>query len=456
MDDTTILESDEHEGDSFARGAEVPAVLVAFAPAGMVTVDHCIVSASLTVGRSSDCDLPIRDGKVSKRHFRITHIDKDFWIEDLGSTNGTFLNGQRIESKQSLASSAVIRAGQVVLVFHTNAKSLLEPPSAKSFGMAGRFHTSPLMQKLRETMLSARHVLLAGPSGTGKELAAEALASMISGSNATSPFLTHNAAQFASEEEAATTLFGVGPKVFTNVDARAGLIEQAGGGIFFLDEAHNLPKRIQQSLLRVIENGQTKRIGETNNRPAMVRFILASNVDNSTRGLAHDLFARLRLVSVPPLVDRVADVPSIFDTVLKASLERHNIDRDSVIPLLTGNHYETLCLSGFKTNNVRGLVDLADRVSTRIAAGIDPGQAVTTIFSEQFGKGIDSERPDEGNREQVGKAPSHYEQNKSSIVAVFHEYNGNISAVERELRSRGIQCSRRWLTVFAERWGLRR
>ncbi len=88
-----------------------------------------------------------------------------------------------------------------------------------------------MIRHLKETALSSRHVLIAGPSGSGKELAAKALAGLMEDSGG--PLIAHNAAHFASQEEAATTLFGVGPRVFSGVDARAGLIEKAFGGTLF-------------------------------------------------------------------------------------------------------------------------------------------------------------------------------------------------------------------------------
>ncbi|MCP4199219.1 MAG: sigma-54-dependent Fis family transcriptional regulator [Proteobacteria bacterium] len=179
----------------------------------------------------------------------------------MGSTNGTFVNGQRIQAKKRhpLPSPSVIRVGRAVLVFQNNAKALLNPAPHERFGMAGNFHVGQLLQNLQQAAISGRHILLAGPSGAGKELCAHALASMMGTPNAPLPLIAHNAARFTSEEEAASTLFGIGPKVFSNVDSRPGLVEQAHSGALFLDEIHNLPERVQRSLLRVIEDGLRNR-----------------------------------------------------------------------------------------------------------------------------------------------------------------------------------------------------
>ncbi|MCP4678446.1 MAG: FHA domain-containing protein [Deltaproteobacteria bacterium] len=430
----------------------MPGLLVAYAPVGACTVDRCLVSPPFVVGRGPDCHLAIRDTKVSKNHFRITHGAEGFVLEDLESTNGTFLNGRPIIGKCPVRSQSVIRVGSAVLVFVQEASILLEPPPIERYEMAGVFHTGPLLDELGDAASSARHVLLAGPTGTGKELAARAITAMTT-SRTGKPLklLAHNAARFSSAEEAAATLFGVGARVFSGVDERAGLIARAHGGALFIDEVHNLPARVQRSLLRVIEDGQTARIGETAAIPAEVRFIFASNAPGKTRGLAGDLFARLRLVQIPPLTERIADIPRIFEAVLTKTFESYGLNVDQVSPLLEADHFEALCLDGFAAENIRGLVDLADRIATRITRGTTPLRTIEAVFGGKYGDGPVSKR----GAPNKTKGPRHYEDNRDLIIAAYRECNGNLSAAERLLKSRGLSCSRRWLAKYLDKWEVR-
>ncbi len=433
-------------------GVEMPVLAVAYAPEGACTVDRCLIAPPFTVGRGPDCQLAIRDKKVSKAHARITQNAEGYWLEDLGSRNGTFVGGLPVMGKIPLSGSAVIRIGSAVMVFLDDGAPLLAPPLTERFDIAGVFHTGPLLEAFSDAARSARHLLLVGPTGTGKELAAQAIARMTAAERGSPPtMLTHNAARFSSEEEAAATLFGVNPRVFSGVDERAGLIEQAHGGILFLDEVHNLPPRVQRSLLRIIEDGRTARIGESATKTVEVRFILASNAEGQSRGLTEDLFARLRLVEIPPLAHRAADIPNIFDEVLGKTLSRYRLATPSVTAELNADHYEALCLDGFPTDNVRGLIDLADRIATRISRGQEPARAVEAVFSLKYGDGPIAGR----HAPKQKKGRQHYEQNKTLIIAAYRECAGNLSAAERLLKSKGLSCSRRWLAHYLERWGVR-
>lgn len=485
MNDRSYLETQTEtvKGNLFGQDAEVPCLLVAHARENTVPGDRFEMSTSFTIGRGSDCDLTLLDRKVSKRHAYVSGKRRSFSIEDLQSHNGTFVNGIRVNGTQQLADGDVIRIGQTIFVFHLDNGLLLETTAKKTYGLAGNFHILPLLRQAEGATLTGQHLLLAGPSGSGKELLAGALAAILRGSKESFPFVAHNGARFTSEEEATSTLFGVAKRVFSNVDARQGLIEQARGGVLFLDEVHNLPERVQRTLLRVLEDGWYSRIGETTQRQAEVRFIMASNAAPPSYSLAHDLLARLHLVRVPPLRERVADIPCIFDHLLEKTFSRHDLDMGPLKSVLEADHYEAMCLDGFPRDNVRGVADVVNRLSIGMAQGETPVKCVQTVFKERFQDGPVAARhggpvaarhggpvaarysggqvspaapPSPQRAEGDNRVPSPYEQNKDLIIETIHQCNGNVSAAEKILREQGVPCSYHWLKVFLDKWGVPR
>jgi DNA-binding NtrC family response regulator len=150
-------------------------------------------------------------------------------------------------------------------------------------------------------------VLIVGESGTGKELVARAL-------HRKGPCVTTNCAAFP-EQLVASELFGHVKGAFTGADRdHAGLFEQAHGGILFLDEVACLSAAAQESLLRVLETGEIRRVGAPRSEKVEVRVIAATNEDlEESDEFRKDLFYRLNVlrIDLPPLRERREDIPLI-------------------------------------------------------------------------------------------------------------------------------------------------
>ncbi|MDJ0766102.1 MAG: sigma 54-interacting transcriptional regulator [Myxococcota bacterium] len=418
-----------------------PALLVAYAPLDATPhSDRAAISGRLRVGRDISNGLKLPDPDVSRRHLQITCNADVHQIEDLGSKNGTYLNGRRIHGPERLPDQAVIRLGQTILVFLKDARLLKyvledekEFEEEQYYDIVGRFYAVPLLRELKEATIPNRSILLAGPSGSGKELAAHALAQI-----KYQRLTIQNAARFASEEEAMTTLFGVGPKVFSHVAARPGYIEQANRGILFLDEAHNLPQRVQKSLLRVMEDRQLARIGETTSREVNVLFVLASNEPPPTYALAHDLLARLRVVNIPSLGERLADIPCLFDYLLNKAFQNVTLPSSQSRDILNTVHYELLMLDRFETTNVRGLMEIAENIATRVAMGVNPKKAAEAIFYLRYGDAAYQNEAVQPAEQKTRAVPNDID----IVKAAYFRHGQNVSEIKRALGNEGLTYSR--------------
>ena len=164
-------------------------------------------------------------------------------------------------------------------------------------------------------------VVIQGESGTGKELAARALHR--AGPRRDKPFVAINCGAFP-ESLMDSELFGYSRGAFTGAtESRQGLFAQASSGTLFLDEIGDMPASMQARLLRVLQEGEVRPVGAGQVRSVDVRVISATHVDLHKAvedgRFRQDLFFRLNVVSVslPPLRDRMSDVPMLVAHLLK-------------------------------------------------------------------------------------------------------------------------------------------
>jgi DNA-binding NtrC family response regulator/tetratricopeptide (TPR) repeat protein len=224
-------------------------------------------------------------------------------------TAGTVLDGPR--------SSALLRAG--ALAAAAGVRGMLDrtdPPTASPI-WAELIGTSPQATELRDAIARAARapfpVLVEGESGSGKELVARAIHRL--GPRRDRRLCAVNCAAL-SDDLLEAELFGHARGAFTGaIGERAGLFEEADGGTLFLDEVGELSPRAQAKLLRVLQDGEVRRVGENLPRRVDARIVAATNRrlgDEVVNGrFRADLRFRLDVVrlTVPPLRDRPTDVP---------------------------------------------------------------------------------------------------------------------------------------------------
>jgi|SRR6266702_2260395 len=200
---------------------------------------------------------------------------------------------------------------------------------------SGAIASSPAMQRIFRLVETLQHseaaILISGESGTGKEVVARAIHQ--SSPRSSGPFVGVNCGALPAEL-LESELFGHVRGAFTGaVRDRVGRFELASHGTLFLDEIGDLPPLLQVKLLRVLQERQYERVGESVTRPARARIIAATNVDLrialSQGRLREDLYYRLCVVpiEVPPLRQRREDIPPLAAHLLNRVTSQHGLIR---------------------------------------------------------------------------------------------------------------------------------
>jgi DNA-binding NtrC family response regulator len=243
-------------------------------------------------------------------------------VSDLGSSNGTRLNGVAIHEVKGLVEGDVIRLGDTVLIFGRAARTVDDPGAApgREAELTG---VTPSIEAVRRSIAAVaphpRTVVVAGETGTGKEIVARMLHR---GSGRAGPFVAVNCGGF-TEGLLASELFGHVRGAFTGAVAdQPGLFRAAQGGTLLLDEAGDIPLALQPILLRALETRLVRPVGSSRDVPVDVRVVVASHRELAAmaqRGeFRPDLYARLAqwTIRLPALRDRRADIPSLCRALL--------------------------------------------------------------------------------------------------------------------------------------------
>jgi len=220
----------------------------------------------------------------------------------------------------------------------------LDESDAQFDDFEGLIGTSPEMKRVFETIEmvanSESSVLIQGESGTGKELVARAIFNR--GPRKTSKFLAINCAAL-TDTLLESELFGHEKGAFTGAaSTRKGLFEAADGGTLFLDEVGDIPLATQPKLLRVLQEGELKRVGGNEIRKVDVRVLAATNAnlaENVKNGsFRSDLFYRLNVINIelPPLRERISDIYLLSISFIQKYAKQAGKDVDCIHPEAMG------------------------------------------------------------------------------------------------------------------------
>jgi transcriptional regulator with PAS, ATPase and Fis domain len=417
---------------------------------GFVSSEPLPAAGRVVIGRSGGCDVEIDVSSISRRHAALT-IGAAVTVEDLGSSNGTRVRGERLEpgAAVEIAPNDVIELGSVMLIVQKRAVAGLP----RRIGSRGRraLPDRGVMQRLyrlAERVAQGKiNVLLLGETGVGKEVVAERIHEL---SPRADRRLVRLSCAALPENLLESELFGYDKGAFTGADhPKPGLIETAEGGSVFLDEIGELPLSLQPKLLRVLDERAVLRLGSLEPRPIDVRFIAATNRDLEAevkRGrFRDDLYFRLSGVTlvIPPLRERLDEIPALVESFLAAAtadLGREEVLEISDEALQMLAHYSW-------PGNLRELKNIAERAALlcgdgpvlpehlpldKMRATLAPPRDLAAVASADLRSGV-----------------SAYE--RSRIIAALRDCDGNQTRAAKLL---GI--SRMTLSTRMDAYGLPR
>jgi hypothetical protein len=272
------------------------------------------------------------DPMMSRRHARIKRSEKgEYFVSDLGSTNGTWLDGRAVAAGTfaKLEPGSVVVMGGHVFVFRIVTQedlAAIREDWACPFGPVPTLSPTlaALVRKLSRLAPSDVDILLAGETGVGKEIHAEAIHRA---SGRKGPFIAINCAAIP-DNLVESELFGFARGAHSTADrAKSGLIEQAEGGTLFLDEIGEMSPAAQTKLLRFLQSREFLSLGTTRQRRLDVRVVAATNrpvePENAATGLRYDLRARLgpESLNLPPLRERREDIGLLVSFFAKSGLD---------------------------------------------------------------------------------------------------------------------------------------
>ncbi|MFZ5469997.1 MAG: sigma 54-interacting transcriptional regulator [Myxococcota bacterium] len=275
---------------------------------------------TLRIGKATDNDVVIDHPTVSRNHLEVRRQGDRFLVQDLGSTNGTFIDGAQVREAY-LRPGALLEVGDVQLRFQPQvAEVQIDPTTEHRLGdLVGKSvpmrQIFALLQRIAPTDST---LLLVGETGTGKGAAAKTIHQL--SPRAGGPLVVFDCAS-VSASLVESELFGHEKGAFTGaISQRVGCLERADGGTLFLDEIDDLPLDLQPKLLRALEDREFRRLGASS---ASIHFdtrvIAASKKDlwaeTQAGRFREDLYFRLSVFTVllPALRDRMEDVSLLVD-----------------------------------------------------------------------------------------------------------------------------------------------
>lgn len=275
---------------------------------------------------------PLTSPGLSRRQLVLKADDEGCQVECVGrrameidghvATRATLRDGMRVLVRGELLFVCLAQPPLIQRLSHFPASAMRPFGRADALGLVGE---SPASWRARDQIAfaakSTKHVLITGPSGVGKELAARAIHAL--GPASGGPFVARNAATLPTALLDAELFGHVRNYPNAGMPERPGLVGAADGGTLYLDEIGELPLDAQAHLLRVLDaGGEYQRLGDAGTRTSRFRLIAATNRD--VGAIKHDLRARIPIeIAIPSLASRRADIPLIVQHAMGRIAKEH-------------------------------------------------------------------------------------------------------------------------------------
>jgi transcriptional regulator of acetoin/glycerol metabolism len=392
----------------------------------------------LEIGRGTPDGALAEDEQVSRTHLRVSYADGTWTFEDLGSRNGTFIDGARLSGTVQCEDRALVRIGRSLLwavgdvrPYRGHAMLGVPPPAPVVGGTSRR-----VLGEIALLSKASENLLIIGESGSGKELLARAFHEAQHGQSGKSPLVAVNCAAIP-EGLAERLLFGAKRGAYSGATDAEGYVQQAHGGTLFLDEIAELDPLVQAKLLRVVETREVMPLGATQSRRVSFRICAATHKDLRSEVAAgrfrEDLYYRMGRPEVrnPPLRDRIDEMPWLMQRAFS-----------EVDPKLTAQitTYEQVGLRKWP-GNIRELLHEARQAAH---AAVHEGSDV--VRPDHFAKDAGLElgpAPSDGPRNEASPTTAR-QIDDAEIERVLAEHSGNVTAAARALGLHRNQL-RRWV-----------
>jgi DNA-binding NtrC family response regulator len=402
-----------------------------------------LTNKPVTFGSAPACDLVLTDKTVSRRHAMALLEGNEVLVRDLGSTNGSFIQGSRFK-EITVGFGAEIKLGRTVIKFLPE-EEVVEPveTEADSFGqLVGRdVKMRRMFALLQDISPNDATVLIEGETGTGKELIAEEIHNHSKRGNG--PFVVFDCGA-VPRELIESALFGHVKGSFTGAVAdRKGAFAEANGGTIFLDEIGELPIDMQPALLRALDKRSVRKVGANVYEKVDVRVVAATNRDLreevAKKAFREDLYYRLAVIRVhlPPLRERGHDINLLVDHFIKAFSAGRKLT-------ITGEDMQRLKAYSWPGNvrELRNVIERACVLSKGESLNLD--DVLGGEGAAQPSLGIRTDLP---FKEAKGQLVELFE--REYIVDLMKRHKMNLSAAARE-----AQIDRKHLRELIRKYGL--